>query len=157
MFTRLDYCNSFRILFRLIFSLCHKYSLQRLQRIQNCLARLVKHLPRSSPTSSVIKELGWLRVDDRVIFKLLILTHKCIYGSSPQYLKHLLFPVFSRNVPFALRSHNGVRLFCPISRSASVCKSFSFLAPRLWNSLPVHIRKERCLKTFSSQLKVHLL
>ena len=92
VFSRLDYCNA-------LFSYCNDYSLQRLQRVQNCFCRLILHLPRSSPTSLAIKQLGWLRIKDRMIFKLLCLLHKCIYGSSPDYLKQLiaiiLFVIFA--------------------------------------------------------------
>ena len=66
---RLDNCNSL-----LVGS--PKYLIQKLQRIQNCAARLVAQLPRATRTSPVLQELHWLPVDQRVIFKVLLITYK---------------------------------------------------------------------------------
>ena len=67
--SRLDYCNS-------ILSFCNSRTICRLQRIQNCLVRLVKNLPRRCPTSTAIKGFGWLRVTDRISFKICCFVHR---------------------------------------------------------------------------------
>ncbi|MEL7307775.1 MAG: reverse transcriptase family protein [Pseudomonadota bacterium] len=149
VFSRLDYCNS-------VLSFCHGYSVKRLQRVQNCFARLVKRLPRSASVSSSIRELGWLRIEHRISFKILCLVHKCLYGAAPSYLRSLLSMAVSSGFSFSLRSHSTVKLFCPISRSAFVRRSFSFYAPRLWNALPVNIRSERRYDVFRSLLIVYM-
>ena len=148
IYSRLDYCNS-------LFSFCKQRTIGRLQRVQNCLARLVKRLPRRSPTSSAIKDLGWLRMDDRISYKILCMTHKCIYGSSPPYLKELLSSPCSVSSSFSLRSQSSVVLHAPISSNAFVRRSFSFNAPRLWNSLPPVIRCECSYIVFKRLLKAH--
>lgn len=109
---------------------CYKYtSLQRLQRIQNCLARLVKYLPRSSPTSSVIKQLNWLRIDNHV-FKILILAHKSIHGSSLGQLKYLS-PTSSRDASFLFGPIVTSHCFVRFSILPVCVNLFLFLAPRL--------------------------
>lgn len=148
IYSRMDYCNS-------LFSFCKQRTLGRLQRVQNCLARLVKRLPRRSPTSTAIKDLGWLRIEDRISFKILCMTHKCIYGSSPSYLKELLLSPGSVSSTFSLRSHSSIVLHAPISTNAFVRRSFSFTAPRLWNSLPPTIRDECSYNVFKRLLKAH--
>ena len=146
IFSRVDYCNA-------ILSYCNKYSINRLQRVQNCFARLVYCLPRYSSTSGVIKELGWLRIVHRIDFKLCCLAHKCIYGSCPEYLKILLIPAQSSVAPFSLRSK--YLLHCPISKTAFVRRSFSFRVPRLWNSLPHRIRSEHRYNIFKRLFRHH--
>jgi hypothetical protein len=146
--SRLDYCNS-------ILSFCTNRSICRLQRVQNCLVRLVKNLPRRCPTSHVIKELGWLRVKDRVSFKLCCFVHRCLYGQSPIYVNNLLsLPSTSSAV---LRSHVSTTLYIPICRLVSVRPAFYFHAPRLWNALPQTIRDEKRFFVFRRRLKSLLL
>ena len=117
VFSRMDYCNA-------ILSFCNQYSIRLLQRVQNCFARLVARLPRSSPTSSSIREFGWLRVSSRIDYKLCCLVHKCLYGSCPTYLKTLLSSASSSTAVVSLRF-----LHCPISKTAFVRRSFSCYAP----------------------------
>ena len=35
-------------------------------------------------------------------------------------------------------------------------KSFAHVAPRLWNSLPIHVRQSASVDTFKKSLKTHL-
>ena len=53
---RLDNCNS--LLLR-----SPKYMVQKLQRVQNCAARLVAGQPRAAHTCPILKELHWLPVE----------------------------------------------------------------------------------------------
>ena len=76
--SRLDYCNS---LFR---SLSSK-NITRLQNIQNCLARFVSGVSRFSHVSPILKSLHWLPVQQRIIFKTLLLTYKFLTTGKPKY------------------------------------------------------------------------
>ena len=150
IFSRIDYCNS-------VFSFCNSRTIGRLQRVQNCLVRLVKRLPRRTPTSQAIRDLGWLRISDRVEYKLCCFVHKCIYGSSPIYVNNLISfpPSLTSSVP--LRSHASFLLSTPISHLSSVRRAFYFHAPRLWNALPLLIRLECRYDVFKRRLKAHLI
>ena len=66
--SRLDFCNS--ILYNL-----PSNKIERLQRIQNQAARVLTRSPRRNHITPVLRELHWLRINDRIIFKILILTH----------------------------------------------------------------------------------
>jgi len=57
--SRLDYCN-------LLYLNLPKTQLNRLQHIQNSLARAVVAAPRSSPADHILKSLHWLKVPERV-------------------------------------------------------------------------------------------
>ena len=46
--------------------------------------------PRRNHITPVLRRLHWLRISDRIIFKILILTHKAFYGVAPVYLCELI-------------------------------------------------------------------
>ena len=79
----LDKCNSL-----LVGS--PKYLLQKLQCIQNCAARLVAQFSKAARTSPILQKLHWLLVEQRVIFKALLLTNKVISNLAPVYISNLL-------------------------------------------------------------------
>ena len=74
--SRLDFCNS------ILYDLPNK-QIERLQLIQNQAARMLKRIPRRNHITSVWKELHWLRINDRIIFKILLLTHKAVNNTAP--------------------------------------------------------------------------
>ena len=149
VFSRLDYCNS-------VLSFCNQRTIGRLQRVQNSLIRLVKFLPRRSPTSDAIRNIGWLRVKDRISYKIFCIVHKCLYGSAPSYVNELIF-LSQSSVTVSLRSESSPTLYIPITYAAFVRKAFFSLAPRLWNSLSVYQRSERYYHVFKRRLKAYLL
>ena len=65
--SKLDYCNS--LYYNLPYS-----QLNRLQQIQNCLARAVFKALRFSHTTPILKSLHWLKIDQRIDYKILSLT-----------------------------------------------------------------------------------
>ena len=80
---RLD-CNS--ILYNL-----PKNSILRLQRIQNQAARILTKTPRRDHITEVLIDLHWLRIEERIVYKLLILTLKAfIDRTAPLYLCELI-------------------------------------------------------------------
>ena len=46
--------------------------------------------PRRNHITPVLRELHWLRISDRIIFKILILTHEAFHGVAPVYLCELI-------------------------------------------------------------------
>ncbi len=82
------------------------------------------------------------------------MTYKALNGLAPQYLSELLSHY---SPPRPLRSQNSGRLIIPrISKSTAGGRSFSFLAPKLWNNLPNTVREADTLCQFKSRLKTHL-
>ena len=77
--SRLDFCNS------ILYNLPNK-QIERLQRIQNQAARMLKRIPRRNHITPVLRELHWLKINDRIIFKILLLTHKAVNNTAPEYL-----------------------------------------------------------------------
>ena len=96
--SRLDYCNS-------LLNNIAKQDLSKLQRVQNCLARVVLRAPRFSPSLPLFKQLHWLPVNYRIQFKL---STRALAIHQPPYLASLLH--FS-NIPRQLRSSTSTAAF----------------------------------------------
>ena len=145
--SRLDYCNA------LLIGIPSK-SLLRLQYIQNSAARILMRVRKFDHITPILHSLHWLPIISRTEYKISLLTHQCIYGNAPPYLKELLTPVPStRN----LRSANTNRLQ---TRKTKLCtmgdRAFCSAAPRLWNALPDYLRAPQTTAAFKRGLKTHL-
>ena len=81
--SKLDYCNSF-----LLGSA--QYQLDKLQHIQNMACRVVTNLRKYDHITVSMRNLHWLRIRDRIIFKVALLMYKAGCGNLPQYLSELL-------------------------------------------------------------------
>ncbi len=93
-------------------------------------------------------------ITNRIDFKILLITSKALNGLAPQYLSELLSHY---SPPRPLRSQNSGHLIIPrISKSTAGGRSFSDLAPKLWNNLPNTVREADTLCQFKSRLKTHL-
>ena len=111
--SHLDYANS------LLYSL-PKSTLNRMQRVQNTCARLsLRKGPRDSITACLM-ELHWLPIKYHIQFKILTLTHKCLQGLGPMYLRNLITPLVPRRE--GLRSESDTHLLL-IPRAK--CKTFA--------------------------------
>jgi len=79
VYSKLDYCNS------LYYNLLQS-QIKKLQNIQNSLARAVTRTLKSSHITPVLKSLHWLKINERIKYKLLSLTYKVLTTNQPQYL-----------------------------------------------------------------------
>ena len=129
--SRLDFCNA------LLYGL-PKHLLHRLQKTQNSAARLVVQASWSASINPILKELHWLPINERIVYKILLLTYKSLSGLAPQYLScHVKYSVPGR---VGLRSSTDMKLVEFRTNRSWGDRSFAAAAPRLWNSLPPSIR-----------------
>ena len=81
--SHLDYCNA-------IFYGLLEVDLKKLQRVQNVAAKLVLNKSHREGVTECIFHLHWLPIISRIDYKILTLTHKCVYGEAPKYLTDLI-------------------------------------------------------------------
>jgi hypothetical protein len=144
--TRLDYANS--VLVGLPVHL-----VRRLQSVLNAAARLIYGLRRCDHITDALLTLHWLKVPERIQFKLAVLTHRVLHGTAPSYLGPLL-RIADLPGRRALRSASTPQLFVPPVRLSTVGhRAFSVAGPQIWNSLPVDITMIDSLPVFRRRLK----
>ena len=140
---KIDYCNS--LLAQLPQKACKK-----LQRLQNAAAKTICKLRKFDHVTPSLKQLHWLPIKVRSNYKVLVLTYKSLHGKAPSYLSELL------NNQWNLRSNNVITLRTSSNpRTQYGKRAFCYLAPHLWNLLPVHVRSSETLASFKKNLKTH--
>ena len=64
--------------------------INRFQSFQNMCTKLILRRPKYSSSMESLYKLHWLAVCQRIDYKILTLTHKCIQGQAPKYLQDLI-------------------------------------------------------------------
>jgi len=98
------------------------------------------------PATAFLSELHWLPVNSRITFKLACLTLHTT--GQPAYV-HMLVHHYTQ-------STNQFFFNVPHFSAEFGKRSFSYLAPTIWNGLPVNIRLSPTFNTFKLCLKTHL-
>jgi len=130
--SRLNYCNS------LLYGIGDGL-LTKLQTLQNAAARVVTGT-RKFDHITPLRQLHWLPVRQRITFKLVMITFKCLHGLAPSYLGDVCTLVSSVVGRWQLRSANSGALVVPRTRTTIGRRDFAVSGPATWNSLPVDLR-----------------
>jgi len=112
---------------------------QHLQAVQNAASHLVSSTRRSEHITPVLRQLHWLPVCQRIEFQMAVLVYKDLNGLSPQYLA-IDCQLITTSGRWRLRSSNVATCDVPRTRTTLGDRSFTAAGPRLWNSLPLHLR-----------------
>ena len=157
--SKLDYCNS-------LYLNISSQQLNRLQLVLNSAVRAVTKTPKFHHITPHLKSLHWLKITQRIQYKILSLTYKSLQYNKPSFISDL-FPIYNQLVlPANLQLSLSNALPCP-SRLKISDRSFYYLAPALWNALPYHLRSlshsspahsllSLSSSQFHKQLKTHL-
>ena len=151
VFSRIDYCNGLWIGLP-------NYLLKQVQSVLNRAARLVFGLPPRTPTTSSLIELHWLPVKARIEFKLCLMTFKVLKYGQPRYLAEMLKRPAAHPGAILRSEDDHLRLEEPVAveQSSFSDRSFSYVAPRLYNRLPLSVRQLTSVDSFKKQLKTFL-
>ena len=145
--SRLDYCNV------LLLGVADQ-QLRKLQMIQNMGCRIINNLRKYDHVSDAMKDLHWLKVPERIQFKVLVTMYQCVNNLAPSFLSELLDLHHNRK---SLRSDTQGKLPIPrCSLSQVRDSSIRYAGPRLWNELPQHIKNAKSLASFKKDLKTYL-
>ena len=147
--------------------------IHRLQSVQNAAARLIFRIRRSEQCSdrrirkadergsdmfsehitAALISLHWLRVPERIVFKLAVLTYRSIHGTSPGYLQSCFTRVADMTSIRRLRSSTSDRLDVPAVRLTTVGRrAFPVSGANICNDLPTHVTSAQSLEATASEL-----
>ena len=147
---RLDYCNA-------IFYGTSRNNIDKLQRVQNTLARVVKERGKYDHITPLLSQLHWLPIEARIRQKIAVLTFKAVATGKPSYLAELVHThaQSARELRSSLRRPN--QLHVPRVRTAFGSRAFRQAAPAVWNYLPSAITDTALsLETFKSRFNTYL-
>ena len=143
--TRLDYYNA--ILYGVT-----KQNIGCLQRVQNSHVRVVCLAPHWSFASRFRRRLHWLPVQERLTFKIAMLTHKVLTHHQPGYLSELIV----ENL-YNLRSVDNNLLIKTRTKTKFVWRAFRVSATTIWNSHSLSLGWTITISRCRSQLKTHVI
>ena len=147
---KLDFCGS-------VMAGATDVLLLRLQSVLNAAVRLAFSARKYDHTTPLLRKLHWLKVPERVKFRLCVLTYRCLNGTVPHYLAETIHPVTSRGTRQRLRSADTSTLLVPPTRRTTLGdRSFPAAAARAWNTLPQQVQDAPSLPVFRRELKTVL-
>jgi hypothetical protein len=145
--SKLDHLNS------LLYGL-PEYLVKRLQTVQNSAARLLTRTSKREHITPILKELHWLPVSQRIVYKICLTTFKVIHQKSPQYLTELITLYKPTR---CLRSENKSLLVAKrFKKRKAGYRCFEYAAANCWNALPQDVRNCHELSHFKVMLKTFL-
>lgn len=129
--------------------------LNKLDRLLNSCIRFIFGLRKYDHVSFYRSKLNWLPIRQRRNVRILCALFSILFDpNSPSYLKskfQFCHESHSRN----LRSVDTLSLLTPLHSSGFMSSSFRISAIRLWNALPINIRKSISKFSFKRSLRKH--
>ena len=109
--------------------------------------------PKHFHTSSVLKSVHWLKVEQRIEYKIIFITSNLLHKTEPKYLHRLI------NIKPSSRTRSSDHLCLSIppvsTRLKFADRSLLNYSPRLWNSLPINIRSFATDTSYSNSTPSH--
>ena len=99
--------------------------MNKLQKLQNAAARLVLGRRRRESASQALRDLHWLNIDARIVFKILLLVFKVLRGMCSDNLK-LTYKSFNG------RPEDFLKLETPTFKTKFGERTFEYNGSRLW-------------------------
>ena len=131
--------------------------LDKLQSVMNAAARLICSARKYDHVTPLLRELHWLRVPERITFRLAVYAYRCQHGLAPSYLADDIRRVADVESRRRLRSASTAQLLVPPTEHSTIGdRAFPVAAAHAWNSLTSHVTSSLSLPVFRSRLKAEL-
>ena len=109
---------------------------RRFQSVQNAAARLICSLRRFDHITDALVSLHWLRVQERVVYKIAVLIFTVLRGIVPEYLRPVV-RVADLPGQRTLHSASTNRLVVPPYKLLTIgSRAVPVAGPQVWNSMP---------------------
>ena len=136
--SKIDYCNA------MLYSV-KQSTFDKLQRVQDEAAKLINRSCFSLSDQTFL-DLHWLKIEQRVVFKFLLLVHKFFIGNAASYFSELLL----------VKNSSKRLLYITFMNTAAGRRAFSYASPRIWNRLPEDVRLQNDTTKFKTMIKTAL-
>ena len=137
-----------------VWSMTTNEQIERVQKLQNFAARVVHGGARKyDHVTPIIKELKWLKIENKIVFDICIFTYKVCHNMLPDWL--FSFPVNHYiNTRTTRQSSN---LYVARRKTDIGTRAISVKGPKLFNAIPSAVQKQPTLIRFKDKLKKYLL
>ena len=131
--------------------------MKRLQSVLNAAARVVCSARKYDHITPLLRDLHWLRMPERIEYRLSVLVYRCQHGQAPIYLTQQLRCVADIASRQRLRSASTASLEVPATTCVTIGdRAFPVSAARAWNGLSPSVRLSPSLPVFKRLLKTEL-
>ena len=128
---------------------CGKTLPNKLQKLQNCAARVITSSNFDVEVDSLFHKLSWKNLKSQRQIRNAWMVFKSLNGLVPEYLKSKFIKRNESN--YSLRDSVN-KLVVPFPRTNYLKNSFIYSGATLWNSLPCNIRESGSLNQFKRLL-----
>jgi len=112
---------------------------------------------RCDHITDALISLQWLRVPQRITFKVAMLTYRALHGSAPPYWASSFTGVADMPHRRTLRSASTERFDVPTCRRSTVGgRAFPVAGAKVWSGLPSDVTSASSLAVFKNRLKTYL-
>ena len=137
-----------------VWGMTTKEQIERVQKLQNFAARVAYGgIRKYEHITPIIKELGWLKIENKIEYDICIFTYKICNNLLPEWL--FSFPAIQEINTRSTRQSS--MLYIPRTKTDMGGRAVTVKGPRIWNTVPTSIQSQPTLKAFKNKLKSYLL
>ena len=134
----------------------NKTSINKINQLQLRVGKVILNLPKKSNSKNILSELQLLTFNQRCQYHAAMLVYKTVNNLAPSYMYELI--ILAENGFYNLRSKTHKDLLLSYTPRTRYFKdTFQYYAMKIWNSIPIEIRKNENIKSFKTNYKTYLL